>query len=107
MTARGAIYPDLEGKSVIVTGGAQGIGASIVRAFARQKSKVGFIDIAEGPAEELARELAGQSNFVHHAIADIRDIPALKAAIELLTQQHGQADVLVNNAFYNDTPATE
>ena len=53
MTARGAIYPDLEGKSVIVTGGAQGIGASIVRGFARQKSKVGFIDIAEGPSEEL------------------------------------------------------
>src|SRR5262249_16199636 len=97
MTARGAIYPDLEGKSVIVTGGAQGIGASIVRAFARQKSKVGFIDIAEGPTEELARELGGDSNFVDYAIADIRDIPALKAAIELLTERHGQADVLVNN----------
>ena len=38
----GAIYPDLEGKSVIVTGGGSGIGAAIVRAFARQKAKVGY-----------------------------------------------------------------
>ena len=107
MTARGAIYPDLEGKSVIVTGGAQGIGASIVRGFARQKSKVGFIDIAEGPSEKLTRELGGDANFVHHAIADIRDIPALKAAIELLTERHGQADVLVNNAGHDERHATE
>jgi len=107
MTARGAIYPDLEGKSVIVTGGAQGIGASIVRAFARQKSKVGFIDIAEGPAELLARELGGDANFVHHAIADIRDIPALKAAIKLLTERQGEADVLVNNAGHDERHATE
>jgi NAD(P)-dependent dehydrogenase (short-subunit alcohol dehydrogenase family) len=42
---RGAIYPDLEGKTVIVTGGGSGIGASIVTHFARQKAKVGLIDI--------------------------------------------------------------
>jgi D-xylose 1-dehydrogenase len=107
MTARGAIYPDLEGKSVIVTGGAQGIGASIVQAFARQKSKVGFIDIAEGPAEELARKLGGAPTFVHYAIADIRDIPALQAAIELLTQRHGHADILINNAGHDERHATE
>jgi NAD(P)-dependent dehydrogenase (short-subunit alcohol dehydrogenase family) len=83
MTARGAIYPDLAGKSVIVTGGAQGIGASIVRAFARQKSKVGFIDIAEGPTEELARELGGGS------------------------ERQGETDVLVNNAGHDERHATE
>ena len=106
MTARGAIYPDLEGKSVIVTGGAQGIGASIVAAFARQKSKVGFIDIAEGPAEELARKLAGEASFVHYAIADVRDIPALKAAIELLTERLGHADILINNAGHDERHTT-
>ena len=45
--AGGAIYPDLEGRTVLITGGGSGIGAAIVRAFARQKSKVGFIDIAD------------------------------------------------------------
>jgi NAD(P)-dependent dehydrogenase (short-subunit alcohol dehydrogenase family) len=107
MNARGAIYPDLEGKSVIVTGGAQGIGASIVRAFVRQKSKVGFIDIAEGPAEKLARELAGDPSLVHHVFADIRDIPSLKAAIDLLRERHGHADILVNNAGHDERHPTE
>src|SRR6476660_8543336 len=106
MTARGAIYPDLEGKSVIVTGGAQGIGASIVRAFVRQKSKVGFIDIAEGPAETLARELGGDPSLVRYALADIRDISALKAAIGLLTERHGHADILVNNAGHDERHPT-
>src|SRR5215510_705111 len=107
MTARGAIYPDLEGKSVIVTGGAQGIGASVVRAFARQKSKFGFIYIAAGPTEELARELGGDRSAVRYAIADIRDIRALKSAIEDLTEKHGHADVLINNAGHDERHATE
>ena len=55
-----AIYPDLEGKSVLVTGGGSGIGASIVRAFALQKAKVGFLDIAREPSARLIEELAGQ-----------------------------------------------
>ena len=41
-----AIYSDLEGKVVLVTGGGSGIGEAIVRRFAEQKCKVGFIDIA-------------------------------------------------------------
>jgi NAD(P)-dependent dehydrogenase (short-subunit alcohol dehydrogenase family) len=53
----GAIYPDLEGKSVLVTGGGSGIGAAIVRAFVRQRAKVGFIDIAEAPSQALVAEL--------------------------------------------------
>jgi NAD(P)-dependent dehydrogenase (short-subunit alcohol dehydrogenase family) len=107
MAARGAIYPDLEGKSVIVTGGAQGIGASIVRAFWRQKSKVGFIDVAKDPAEQLAHELAGEPGAVQYATADIRDIAALRAAIELLTGKQGQADILINNAGHDERHTTE
>ena len=42
-----ATYPSLRGKPVFVTGGASGIGADVVRAFAAQGSKVGFVDIDE------------------------------------------------------------
>ena len=42
-----ASYPSLKGMPVIISGGASGIGEAIVRAFAAQHSKVGFVDIAE------------------------------------------------------------
>lgn len=42
-----AIYSDLKGKTVVVTGGAGGIGESIVRAFHAQGARVGFLDIDE------------------------------------------------------------
>ena len=45
-----AIYSDLEDKTVLVTGGGSGIGEWIVREFARQKSRVAFIDIADAPS---------------------------------------------------------
>jgi NAD(P)-dependent dehydrogenase (short-subunit alcohol dehydrogenase family) len=102
----GAIYPDLAGKSVIVTGGASGIGAAIVRAFARQKAKVGFIDIAQGPATALAAELGREGSDVRFAKADIRDIDALRAAIAMLTSVIGAADVLINNAGNDERHAT-
>ena len=39
------IYPDLKDKTVLITGGGSGIGASFVEAFVRQGSRVAFIDI--------------------------------------------------------------
>src|SRR5215470_17962322 len=60
----GAVYPDLDGKSVLVTGGGSGIGAAIVRGFVRQKAKVGFIDIAEAPSKALVAELDGKTSSV-------------------------------------------
>jgi len=102
----GAVYPDLEGKSVIVTGGGSGIGAAIVRAFVRQKAKVGFIDIAEAPSTALIAELGGERSGVGFAKADIRDIDALRAGIAALTNALGTADVLINNAAHDERHET-
>jgi D-xylose 1-dehydrogenase len=102
----GAIYPDLAGKSVLVTGGGSGIGAAIVRAFVRQRAKVGFIDIAEAPSLALVAELADAEPGVWFTKADIRDIDALRAAIATLTDSLGPADVLINNAAHDERHAT-
>ena len=60
-TTMAAVYPDLAGKVVLVTGGATGIGAAIVRHFARQKSAVIFFDINDEAGTGLrARALSGE-----------------------------------------------
>ena len=105
--AGGAIYPDLEGRTVLITGGGSGIGAAIVRAFARQKSKVGFIDIADAPSKALADELTSGGATVRYVHADVTDIEALRRAIGDIRTAFGPIGVLVNNAAHDDRHATE
>ena len=58
-----AIYPSLEDKVVLITGGASGIGESIVEHFIMQKSKVAFLDIEEEIAENLTNKLEKKYNI--------------------------------------------
>ncbi len=53
-----AIYPSLKNKVVLITGGAQGIGESIVEQFIKQESKVAFLDIDEKAAENLVKKIS-------------------------------------------------
>ena len=54
------IYPSLRDRAVLVTGGATGIGESLVRHFARQGSRVAFLDIQDEPARELVDSLTDE-----------------------------------------------
>src|SRR4051795_2704607 len=85
-----AIYPDLAGKVVLVTGGASGIGEAIVRGFARQKSTVVFFDIAERAGISLARALSDEGLACHFAHVDLTDISALRAGVVQARNLHGQ-----------------
>ena len=102
-----ANYPDLAGKPVLITGGASGIGEAIVRRFAAQNSKVGFLDIKDAEGEALASELRDTGAEVSYAHADITDIAALRAAIAALRDQLGPFAVLVNNAAHDERHKTE
>ena len=62
---QGAIYPDLDGKAVVVTGGASGIGEAIVRQFARQGSKTAFLDLKREDGRRLAESLGGEARGIH------------------------------------------
>lgn len=99
MSGQFASYPSLAGKSVFVTGGASGIGADIVRAFAEQGARVGFVDLDAAAGAALCEEVGGDVAF---EVCDLRDIDALKAAFAALATRVGAADVLVNNAARDD-----
>ena len=102
-----AIYTDLAGKVVLVTGGASGIGEAIVRRFAAQKSVVVFFDIKAEEGARLAAELTGQGLAAHFQNVDLTDIAALRAAISEARKAHGAINVLVNNAAHDERHATE
>ena len=97
-----ASYPSLKGRRVLVTGGASGIGASIVRHFVEQGAQVGFVDLDEaGAARTLGEMPAGAT--ARFAACDLRDIAALRTAIATLREQlGGPFTVLVNNAARDD-----
>ena len=94
-----AIYPSLKDRSVVISGGASGIGAQIVKAFAAQGARVGFLDFNAEASEALVHETEGT---VTHEVVDLRDIQALRAGIAALRERNGPANVLVNNAARDD-----
>jgi NAD(P)-dependent dehydrogenase (short-subunit alcohol dehydrogenase family) len=99
-----AIYPSLRDQRVLITGGATGIGATLVERFAAQGARVGFIDIAADAGRALAAKLPG-SAFV---AADLTDIAQLRAAIAALREQlGGPFKALLNNAANDKRHALE
>jgi NAD(P)-dependent dehydrogenase (short-subunit alcohol dehydrogenase family) len=94
-----ARYPSLKDRVVLVTGGATGIGESIVTHFARQGSRVAFPDVQDEPAHALVRSLAAEGcPPLHYLHCDLADVSALKATVDTILAKLGTIDVLVNNA---------
>ncbi len=100
-----ARYPSLNETVVFVTGGASGIGEEIVRAFADQGSRIGFVDIDAERGVALAGALKALGATIHLEACDLRDIEALKRAFAALEAAVGPATVLVNNAARDDRHA--
>lgn len=104
-----ARFSDLEGASVLITGGGTGIGATLTEGFVRQGAKVAFIDIADEASQALCETLAeATGNRPLYLRADLTDIGALRDAVGQAAARHGAITVLVNNAA-NDSrhPAEE
>ena len=101
-----ASYPSLRDRVVLVSGGATGIGEKIVEAFARQHSRVVFLDIQGDAAEGLIRDCQSKGfaapTYLH---CDVTDVSALRQCAENVAASFGTIDVLVNNAA-NDTRHT-
>lgn len=100
-----ALYPDLATASVFVTGGASGIGADIVRAFAAQGARVAFVDIDASATAALLAGLQGGVGQVRAQVADVADIAQLQLAMQQLATECGPFSVLVNNVAHDERHA--
>lgn len=92
-SASASVHFGHQGRVVLVTGGAQGIGEACARRFAREGAKLVIADVADAPGRALARELGG--TYMHCDVGDKADVDAIVAQA---LAAHGRIDVLVNNA---------
>lgn len=93
-----ARYHSLADRTVLITGGATGIGAGFVEAFARQGSRVAFLDIDHRGADALLARLDDVAHAPVFLPCDVTDLAALDTAIGDARQRLGPIAVLVNNA---------
>ena len=98
MARDGAIYPSLQGKRVIVSGGGSGIGAALVEAFAAQGAKVGFVDIQREESGQLCERLADSEHPPMFRDCDVTQTDDYVATLHALMKELGGCDVLLNNA---------
>ncbi len=89
---------DLNGKWVLVTGAAGGIGLATAKAFARRGANIILTDLNEVLLQAAQREIAALGVVCHAHRCDVSDAGAVEACAALVQQQCGTIDVLVNNA---------
>jgi NAD(P)-dependent dehydrogenase (short-subunit alcohol dehydrogenase family) len=88
-------------RTVIVTGGASGIGAAAVRSFHAEGANVVVVDADQAGAERVAAELANDCALA--LAADVSDAASAQACIDEARNRFGRLDVLVNSAGIRDT----
>ena len=100
-----AVYPSLNNKVVVITGGGSGIGESITRSFIKQGAKVAFLDFNEKDSIKLINDL--NTDNLHFEFCDLRDIEQLKNSIKKISSKFGPIQILVNNAARDDRHSLE
>jgi NAD(P)-dependent dehydrogenase (short-subunit alcohol dehydrogenase family) len=90
-------YRSLENRSVLITGGASGIGSALVQAFVQQGSRVSFLDI-----DATAGTSVAQRTGARFIACDLLDIGALREAVREVEAAQEGIDVLINNAGKDD-----
>ena len=88
----------LEGKNVLITGAAQGIGKSIAVEMAKEGANIGVADINITTAESAAQEISAIGVKSTALQLNVADQSSVTDAVQAFTKELGSLDVLVNNA---------
>jgi len=94
-----AIYPSLQGRKVLITGGATGIGEAFVIGFAEQGAQVAFLDILDEAAADLCARISASGHptpLYHHC--DMTDLDAVRNSVASVIEAMHGLDILINNA---------
>ncbi len=99
---------DISGKTAIVTGGARGIGAAIVKRLTEYGAQVAIADINGDAAEATAREISAAGAEAIGVQVDVTSSASVEAMVKAVLRRFGKIDILVNNAgIGNFTPLPE
>lgn len=94
----------LDGKRVLITGGARGMGATHARFLAEEGASVVIGDVLDDEGGATAAELAGDGLAVHYAHLDVTDESSWRSVVGTMVGDLGGIDGLVNNAGVTGTP---
>jgi NAD(P)-dependent dehydrogenase (short-subunit alcohol dehydrogenase family) len=97
----------LDGRVVLVTGGARGLGEAIVRRLARSGADVVAGDVRTDLAEATASSVRDGGGRAEALALDVTDAPSAEAVVRSVADRHGRLDVLVNNAGIDVTAPFE
>ena len=99
-----AVYDELAGRLVLITGGANGIGRAMVEAFHVQEAMVCFCDLDEKAGARLSKRLGGRAEFTKVNLTSEAEI---KRWVARVAKRHGDIHVLINNAACDPRIALE
>jgi 2-hydroxycyclohexanecarboxyl-CoA dehydrogenase len=91
----------LKDRIVVVTGGANGIGAAIARRLAEEGCAVGIFDLDDAAGEKVAGEIRAGGGRASLHVVDITDYDAVSRAVESVESSFGPVSFLVNNAGWD------
>jgi L-fucose dehydrogenase len=92
----------LHGKVVLVTGGASGIGAAIVRACADEGAIPVIMDRDESSIQKLSSDLSPAGHPCHFVVIELQNSSEISRAVQSIGDKFGRIDGVVNNAGTND-----
>lgn len=98
---------NVNGKVILVTGSAQGLGAAICKTMAEAGAKVIATDVNESKLEEMANKNSGSEGSIKSYAMNVTDEKNVEEVVKKIIDEYGQIDALINNAGIDFTKSIE